>query len=120
MQNRLHCLMFSGAPLDDGLRTALYMTARDMIRGGLEYAHFVDENGQGGVSTKNKHHTVGGMSGILFSADIDWKDHSTKCTFLVRPQNMLDDVELMDENFKWFGMRLGFDPGDAADWWKNQ
>ncbi len=115
----IYCLMFTGAPLDNGLRTALFLTGCGLIRTGQTYAKFTDENGEGGVSTKNHRRVIGGVSGIEFEATVDWKNKTITCRYLVRDVGMPTEEEVLDDKFRWAPV-IRMPGGYDADWWKNK
>ena len=116
--------MFAGAPLNDNVRTALYLAARKLIQNGRNFIKFQNEDGEGGVSTKHRRKVVAsGMVGIEFSAVVEYGNKTTKCRFIVNDIKMPSEDELLNEGYRWFNFdvtpeRTSPDQ-DNADWWKN-
>lgn len=88
----VQCLMISGPQIDNGIRTAMYLSACKLIRERGTSVNFLDENGEGVVSTKHQHRSITSfMRGIEFEAVVEHMEGTTRCRFLV------NDVDIPDE-----------------------
>lgn len=115
---KIQCLMVNGGSLDNGLRTALLLTACSLIRSGKKSARFKDENGEGGVSTKRERKFASGyLQGIEFYSTVDYGGKTIKCKFLVDDRFLPDD-DFLIENGRWVGTISPHDNEDKSDWWK--
>ena len=116
--------MFTGAPLNDGMRTALYMAARKLIQSGRNFIKFKDKDGEGGVSTKHRRKVIAsGMVGIEFSAVVEYGNRTTKCHYIVNDIKMPSEDELFNDGYRWSSFDIMPDHApsdhDNAEWWKN-
>lgn len=119
----MHCLLVTGGPLDEGLRTALYLAACKLIRNGEESAKFKDENGEGGVWTKHKRKSVSSfMAGIEFFATVDSRDGTMRCRFLVDDVEIpANDEEFFENGYRWIPLssRPSSADEEGEEWKRN-
>lgn len=100
--NKIQCLMTKGGYLDDGLRTALYLAARKLIIENGKSVRFIEENGEGMISTEHKRrHVASYLSGIEFDAIVDHGDQTIECRFLVNDIGMPTEDEIFGGDFRW-------------------
>ncbi len=97
MRNEIMCLMVSGPQIDDGLRTALYLAACELIRSGKKSAKFSDENGEGKVFTRHRRGFVNSfMTGVVFDATIERNDGIITSRFLVDDTRIPTEEEVLE------------------------
>lgn len=108
----IHCLQFSGAPLDNGIRDVLYLAACKMIGDRKGRMTFKDENAEGIIETAGKRRTVtSAMRGIEFTAQIDCTNGtSLVCKFLVDDVNMMPEEDVIEGLMGWY---VGYPNRDA-------
>ena len=115
-----YCVLVQGGQLDDGVRTALYLTACEMLKNSTGRLKFTDELAQGVVTTDGKVvHLSSAVRGISFDAVVDCKKGtSIKCRFLVDHKNLIPEEEFYDGLAAWTRARVTFSEDGEGEAWK--
>lgn len=110
----MYCLIVSRGALDHHLRDLLYIEATALIRGKNSKRTFNDEDGTGMVKTDGKRGNMGGITGIIFHAEVDWRDKEIHCSYIVRDNDLISEEDVLQGALMW----LTDDEDDPADDWK--
>lgn len=92
MSGNIYCMMFAGRPLSTPVRDALLCTAREMVKNGRDRQWFRLDDGEGLILLAG-HGNVGGISGVLFSAEVETNEGKTAASYIVRRSDLDDDEE---------------------------
>lgn len=84
----IHCLMVSGLSLTDSLRTRLFIVACNMAKNGNARKILKEDDCAGMVTTEYKSANMGGISGVVFHADLEMEERQGKVRFIVRPTDI--------------------------------
>ena len=85
------CLMVSGGALTNNLRTLLYVMACNIARRNERETSVTTGAFEGVVLTAYQHAALGGTSGIIFSAKLDFRSGETVCLrYIVHPADIED------------------------------
>lgn len=115
-----YCVLVQGGQLDDGVRTALYLTACEMLKDSKGRLKFTDELAEGVVTTDGKVVSLSSaVRGISFDAVVDCKKGiSIKCRFLVDHKNLIPEEEFYDGLAAWTRARVTFSEDSEGEAWK--
>lgn len=85
--SQIFCLITDGIPLTDEVNNLLLMSAYDMIdtKNRKQKLRLKSIKLTGEITTQYKIGFIGTVSGIIFSAKLDWDSGTTKTEFIVRP-----------------------------------
>jgi hypothetical protein len=86
------CLMVSGMPLRDEVRTALALAALRMIKSGENHRAVKSEDCEGIIRTEFRESFFGSFSGVIFEADVESEKGHTKTRFLFDPETEEDEI----------------------------
>ena len=87
---RFVCVMTSGMPLTEEVRTALLLVGRDLLQAGDEMRIFRAADCEGGVSTEYKYAMLGTFGGVLLDAHVESDRGTTRVRFLLDPATVAD------------------------------
>lgn len=116
-----YCVLVQGGQLDDSVRTALYLTACEMLKKSKDRLKFTDELAQGVVTTDGKVVNLSSaVRGISFDAVVDCKKGtSIKCRFLMDHKNLIPEEEFYEGLAAWARAQITFNEDeDAGEAWK--
>jgi hypothetical protein len=91
-------MCFSGLRLSDAACDALFQTACDCVRDEIKEKKIIHDDVMGVVTTNFDDGLMGSTCGIIFDANIDTPNGSTKVTYIVRTAD-LETVRRMP--MKW-------------------
>lgn len=97
--HKIYCLMFSGKSLSGTVSEALYQAAVYCVRKECNKRKVIHDDVEGLVQTDFETMIIGSVAGIIFNAEIDCINGSTKVTYIVS-ENDIDD----DEEYAWVKM----------------
>jgi hypothetical protein len=89
--------MLSGKSLTEKIREILFENACDMIHENNDYREIKGKNYCGAISTEFQCFSLGGASGVMFEATVEYSSKKTTVTYIVRSS----DYEHFSES-KWY------------------
>ena len=85
MFGTFYCICVVGPALRDDFRDMLVKTAQSMVSEKKKRQKINGDGYEGIIRTDLQSSVIGGMSGIVFLADIETDSYSIKIEFMVRP-----------------------------------
>ena len=83
MSWRIICVMFSGLPLTDDVRSALFRAACELYQKQQRETKLKTDDFEGAVQTAGERSSLGGFYGILFNAEIETNLGKTTVRYIV-------------------------------------
>lgn len=110
---KIYCLMGSGIPVDDEIRSMLFHVSRNMLKTGKEKVKIKNDSLEGLVTTDFEIGCLGCVAGVMFNAEIDTDKGSGKVRFITNT----DSAEIDDwENACWMDAIIpNFDLQEAPE-----
>jgi hypothetical protein len=94
MSGEIYCIMCKGETMTDSMRTTLFDIAQEMYRERKKKKMIRGHSFEGMVSTKREVAVIGGITGTIFYAVLEYGRTSTTVTYLLRPGDLRgQDVE---------------------------
>lgn len=102
MGSGIWCIMFTGRPITDDIRDALFIQAYLMLRTSTRSKRFKSReyNCEGVVTTEFERYAHVGTSGYLFDAIVECEAGELKVQYLLRDQD-LRQLEEEEGNVAW-------------------
>ena len=82
------CLMSSGGPMTDPMRTYLFYIARQMMREKKECFKLSEDGFEIGIETKFSSALLGTIGGIVFRAIVEVGSHTIHARYIVRHSDL--------------------------------
>ncbi len=101
MYGKIYCMLNSSTPLTKGMGMELFRVARKMLLERKSREGFLSEEMGGVVTTTFRENSVGQISGVVFSAEVESNGGRGQVVYLVNPTDVVEDTD----GFQWVSLK---------------